>query len=66
MISTRMATTPKTLEALVVRVDSLVESPAESNLDPPIDPRNKLNVDNLSVIKACPLEGKAKLKPMVG
>jgi hypothetical protein len=37
----RMATTPKTLQALVVREDSLVESLVDSKLEPPIDPRVK-------------------------
>jgi len=36
-----MATTSKTLEALVVRKDSLEESPAGPKLEPPIDPRVK-------------------------
>ena len=35
----RMTTTPKTLKALEVREDSLVESPADPKLEPPIDPR---------------------------
>ncbi len=38
----RMAMTPKTLKALEVREDSLVESPADPKLEPPIDPRVKL------------------------
>ena len=43
----RMATTPKTLEALEVRwEDSLVESPVDPKLEPPIDPGNKPMVDN--------------------
>ena len=33
-----MAMTPNTLKALVLREDSLVESPADPKLDPPIDP----------------------------
>ncbi len=37
----RMAMTPKTLKALVVRDDSLVESLADPKLEPPIDPRVK-------------------------
>jgi hypothetical protein len=36
-----MATTHKTLKALEVREDSLVESPADPKLEPPIDPRVK-------------------------
>jgi len=55
-----MATTPKTLKALEVREDSLVESSAASKLEPPIDPRVKpmivqarTKADPL-VIKACP------------
>jgi len=36
-----MATTPKTLKALEVKEDSLVESPADPNFEPPIDPRVK-------------------------
>jgi hypothetical protein len=35
----RMTTTPKTLKALEVREDSVVESPADHKLEPPIDPR---------------------------
>jgi hypothetical protein len=42
----RMATTPKTLKALVVREDSLVESPADPKFEPLIDPRDKPIVDN--------------------
>jgi hypothetical protein len=30
---------PKTLKALEVREDSVVESPADPKLEPPIDPR---------------------------
>jgi len=37
----RMATTPKTLKALEVREDSLVESPVDPKLEPPKDPRVK-------------------------
>jgi hypothetical protein len=37
----RMATTPKTLKALEVREDSMVESLADPKLEPPIDPRVK-------------------------
>ena len=37
----RMATTTKILKALKVREDSLVESPADTKLEPPIDPRVK-------------------------
>jgi len=37
--STLMPTTPKTLKALEVREDSLVESLADPKLEPPIDPR---------------------------
>ncbi len=37
----RMATTPKTLKALEVREDSMVESQADPKLEPPIDPRVK-------------------------
>ena len=36
-----MAMTSKTLEVLVVREDSLVESPADPKLEPPIDPKAK-------------------------
>jgi hypothetical protein len=36
-----MATTPKTLKALEVREDSMVESLADLKLEPPIDPRVK-------------------------
>jgi hypothetical protein len=36
-----MATTPKTLNTLEVREDSLVESLADPKLEPPIDPRVK-------------------------
>jgi hypothetical protein len=36
-----MATTPKTLKALEVREDSMVESLADPKLEPPIDPRVK-------------------------
>ncbi len=39
-----MATTSKTLEALVVREDSLIESPADPKLEPPIDPKDKPKV----------------------
>jgi len=39
--STLMPTTPKTLKALEVRENSLVESPADPKLEPPIDPRVK-------------------------
>jgi hypothetical protein len=46
--------TPKTLKALEVREDSLVESPADPKLEPPINPRDKSMVDNPYVIKACP------------
>ncbi len=42
----RMTTTPKTLEALEVREDSLLESPADPKLELPIDPGNKPMVDN--------------------
>ena len=38
----RMATTPKTLKALEVREDSMVEFPADPKLEPPKDPRVKL------------------------
>jgi hypothetical protein len=34
----RMATTPKTLKAMEVREDSVVESPVDPKLEPPIDP----------------------------
>ncbi len=34
-----MTTTPKTLKALEVREDSVVEFPADPKLEPPIDPR---------------------------
>ena len=37
----RMTTTSKTLKALEVREDSVVESPADPKLEPPIDPRVK-------------------------
>jgi hypothetical protein len=36
-----MATTPKTLKALEVREDSMVESPVDPKLEPSIDPRVK-------------------------
>ncbi len=39
-----MATASKTFEALVVREDSLIESPADPNLEPPIDPKDKPKV----------------------
>jgi len=39
--STLMPTTPKTLKALEVREDFLVESPSDPKLKPPIDPRIK-------------------------
>jgi hypothetical protein len=35
------ANDPKTLKALEVREDSVVESPANPKLEPPIDPRVK-------------------------
>jgi hypothetical protein len=41
--------------------DSLVEFPAAPKLKPLIDPKA-----NPLVIKACPLRGKARLKPVVG
>jgi hypothetical protein len=41
-----MATTSKTLEALVVREDSLEESPADPKLEPPIDPKDMPKVAN--------------------
>jgi len=41
-----MATTSKTLEALVVRGDSLEESPGDSKLEPTIDPKDKPKVAN--------------------
>ncbi len=41
-----MAMTSKTLEALVVREDSLVESPADPRLEPPIDPKDMPKVAN--------------------
>jgi len=41
MTGLQMAMTSKTLEALVVREDSLVESPADPKLEPPIDPKDK-------------------------
>ncbi len=37
----RMAMTPKTLKALELREDSLVESRTDPKLEPPIDPRVK-------------------------
>ncbi len=46
--------TPKTWIALEVREDSLVESPADPKLEPPIDPREYPKEDNPYVIKACP------------
>jgi hypothetical protein len=49
-----MATTLKTLQALEVREDSLVESLLDPKLEPPIDLRDKPMVDNPLVIKACP------------
>ena len=42
----RMATTSKTLEALAVREDSVVESPADPKLEPPIDPKDMPKVAN--------------------
>jgi hypothetical protein len=36
-----MAMTPKTLKALELREDSLVESRTDPKLEPPIDPRVK-------------------------
>ncbi len=39
-----MATTSKRLEALVVRECSLIESPADPKLEPPIDPKDKPKV----------------------
>ncbi len=39
-----MAMTSKTLGALVVREDSLIESPADPKLEPPIDTKDKPNV----------------------
>ncbi len=41
-----MAMTSKTLKALVVREDSLVESPADPKLEPPIDPKDMPKVAN--------------------
>ena len=41
-----MATTSKTLEALVVREDSLVESPEDPKLEPPINPKDMPKVAN--------------------
>ena len=41
-----MATTSKTLEALVVREDSLVESPADPKLELPINPKDMPKVAN--------------------
>ncbi len=41
-----MATTSKTLEALEVREDSLVESPADPKLEPPINPKDMRKVAN--------------------
>ena len=41
-----MATTSKTLEALVVRGDSLEESLTDPKLEPPIDPKDKPKVAN--------------------
>ena len=40
------ANDPKTLIALEVREDSVVESPADPKLEPPINPRDKPMVDN--------------------
>ncbi len=40
--STPLPMTPKTLKAMEVREDSLVESPADLKLEPPTDPRVKL------------------------
>ncbi len=57
----RMTTTPKTLKALEVREDSMVESPADPKLEPPIGPRVKPMMVQArtkadpKVIKACPL-----------
>ena len=42
----RMVTTSNTLEALVVREDSLEESPADPKLEPPIDPKDMPKVAN--------------------
>jgi len=58
--STLMPTTPKTLKALKGREDSLVESPADPKLEPPIYPRVKPMMVQAKtkadpwVIKACP------------
>jgi hypothetical protein len=41
-----MAMTPKTLKAVEVREDSLVESLADPKLEPPINPRDTPMVDN--------------------
>jgi hypothetical protein len=38
--------TSKTSEALVVRDDSLVESPVDPKLEPPIDPKDMPKVAN--------------------
>ena len=62
-----MTTTSKTLEALVVRKDSLEESPAGPTLEPSIDPRviPEMVQDRTKayplVIKACPSRGKARI-----
>jgi len=41
-----MAMTSKTLEALVVKEDSLKESPADPKLEPPIDTKDMPKVAN--------------------
>ena len=57
--------TSKTLKALEVREGSLIESPADPELEPPIDPRVKPEMVQIRteasplVIKACPSRGKA-------
>jgi hypothetical protein len=61
--------TPKTLKALEVREGSLIESPEDPELEPPIpiDPRVKPKMVQIrteaypSVIKACPSRGKARV-----
>ena len=59
--------TPKILKALEVREGSLIESPEDPELEPPIDPRVKPKMVQIRieayplVIKACPSRGKARV-----
>ncbi len=50
----QMAMTSKSLEALVVREDSLIESLTDPKLELPINPKDKPKVAYSEVIKACP------------